>query len=113
MTKYQFTDEQITSVQLSEVLQNLQRQETFENDTTIFFTYEVDPDYKTVVEQMAVGIYQHDKGSDAIFPTGDNAEDSPYLCKADDALRAAIPLLRNKFANDIAVFLELIDDPVD
>lgn len=88
-------------VELSDVTEILQKQEVFENETTIFFTHEVDPAYKAIVDEMAVAIYQHDKGLDKVFPTGDETVDAPYLCKADDALRAALPLLRKKFAEEL------------
>lgn len=89
------------NLELATVTELLQKQETFENETTIFFTHEVDPAYKAVVDEMAVAIYQHDKGLSKVFPTGDEAVDAPYLCKADDALRAALPLLRKKFAAEL------------
>jgi hypothetical protein len=91
----------MTNVELATVTDRLQKQEVFENETTIFFTHEVDPAYKAVVDEMAVAIYQHDKGLDKTFPTGDVYVDDPYRCKADDALRAAIPLLRKKFADEL------------
>lgn len=89
------------NLELSTVTELLQRQEIFENETTIFFTHEVDTAYKAIVDEMAVAIYQHDKGLDKVFPTGDEAVDAPYLCKADDALRVALPLLRKKFSDEL------------
>lgn len=74
-------------------------EEVFENQTTIFYTYEVDSRYRPIVEEMARAIYQHDNAS-LDFPTGSDEMDMPYICRADDALRVALPLLRKKFADE-------------
>lgn len=81
----------------------VERNEVFENEKTIYFTYEVDPEYKAIVVSMASAIWNHDKSSaqHGLFPTGNEETDAPYLCRADDALRAAIPLLRAKIANEL------------
>jgi len=81
----------------------VERNEVFENEKTIFFTYEVDPEYKSIVVSMASAIWDHDKprAEHGLFPTGSEEIDAPYLCRADDALRAAIPLLRAKIANEL------------
>ncbi len=79
------------------------RDEVFENDTTIFYTHEVDPAYAEIVQKMASAMWDHDHRSDeqGLFPTGDTSTDSPYTCRADDALREALPLLRAKIAAEI------------
>lgn len=96
----------MTNVNLDTVLAEVQKPETFETDDTIFFTHQVDPEYEAIVTEMARAIYQHDNTLDAVFPTGNVAVDSPYLCKADDALREALPLLRNKIAADVLKAVE-------
>lgn len=83
--------------------QILEKTEVFEDETTIFSTYEVDPAYDVIVRQMASAMWDHDHGMSLSnpFPTGDGGIDDPYLCRADDALREALPLLRTKFADEI------------
>lgn len=88
--------------EVSRILTLLQREEVFEDENTIFFTHEVDPAYENIVREMARAIYQHDKTSEHEFPTGDPVIDDPYLCRADDALRVGLPLLRKKFAEELA-----------
>lgn len=81
----------------------VERVEVFEDDKTIFYTYEVDSAYKAIVVSMAGAIWDHDKSADehGKFPTGVYEVDAPYLCRADDALRVGLPLLRAKIANEL------------
>jgi hypothetical protein len=80
----------------------VEREEVFETETTISFTYEVDKEYRKIVDSMAKAIWEHDHGTNGgLFPTGDEHVDSPYKCRADDALRYALPLLRKKIADEI------------
>ena len=81
----------------------VERNEVFENEKFILYTYEVDPAYKAIVEAMAGAIWNHDKSGNLYgkFPTGDPEQDDPYLCRADDALAVALPLLRSKIAGEL------------
>jgi len=79
----------------------VRKPEVFENETTIFFTHEVDTAYEPIVLAMARAIYQHDTNREHEFPTGNVEVDDPYLCRADDALREAIPLFREKIAGEL------------
>lgn len=81
----------------------IQRVEVFEDDKRIFFTYDVDEAYLPIVKEMAEALFQHDSGPTAKFPTGNDEVDSPYLCRADDALRVSLPLLRAKIADEISL----------
>lgn len=86
-----------------EAAQILERIEVFEDETSISYTWHVDPAYREIVQQMASAMWDHDhKASEAgLFPTGDPYMDDPYMCRADDALRESLPLLRAKFAADL------------
>ncbi len=88
----------------------VRRTEVFENDTTIFFTYEVDEEYRPIVHSMARAMYQHDNTRKHEFPTGNPEVDDPYLCRADDALRDALPLIRAKLAGDLLRSFESEED---
>lgn len=78
------------------------RDEVFETEDHINYTYEVDPDYLDIVKEMAKAIWVHDKGErGGPFPAHDEEIAAPYMCRADDALREAIPLLRQKIALEL------------
>lgn len=81
----------------------VERAEVFEDEDRIYYTHEIDPAYAAIVEKMASAMWDHDHTSarQGQFPTGNDEVDRPYLCRADDALREALPLLRKKIADEI------------